>query len=104
MHLNDEGVARFPTAPCPYCGHPIDAASVDPISSARLPRHGDASICFGCAEPSVFVITALGVSLRRPSADERSTYMNSQRYQLLVSEMLDFKEQSGYRRPAPPSD
>jgi hypothetical protein len=38
---------------CPFCGDVTDRAT-DPLNGLEFPSPGDASICWGCAEVSVF--------------------------------------------------
>ena len=56
---------RLPADACPYCGHPLDAASSrDP--QAR-PSPGDETLCIECGEWLVF---GDELRLRKPSDDE----------------------------------
>jgi len=42
---------------------------------AREPKDGDLALCMRCGEPAIFVVGALGTSLRPPTDQEREKVM-----------------------------
>lgn len=50
---------------CPWCRHPIDAAS--DIENQARPREGDVAVCIVCGKPAVYTIS---MRLRRPEPGE----------------------------------
>src|SRR6266567_3883925 len=80
----DRRTTRFPKTPCPYCARATDATTYmlgASESEAKVPTDGAASICRGCRNVAIFVMNAFGISLRRPTADERNSIMVDKGYQ-----------------------
>lgn len=72
----DEDITRHGEVTCPYCGKVNDAASPPDATLLGAPAGGDFALCFGCAQPSVYVADPLGqvVGLRRPTAAEAAEF------------------------------
>lgn len=69
MQLDKDGYVHLPVMACPYCGKLIDCTtSVD--GRPLIPQDADISLCFGCAQPCIFVVNDLGVSVRKPTPQE----------------------------------
>lgn len=60
---------RLNSYPCPWCNHVMDAATH--IGATRgPPKAGDAALCIKCARASIFMCSAVGVWLRKPTPEE----------------------------------
>lgn len=55
---------------CPHCGRTNDQHA-GPDREA-LPADGDVSLCWGCGGIGLFQVTALGLTVRKPTADEQA--------------------------------
>jgi hypothetical protein len=70
-------VVRHNRVRCPYCRKPVDAAGSTDGRPTRPPQADDFALCFGCAEPSVYVVDDGVVSLRKPTVTEREECLAS---------------------------
>jgi hypothetical protein len=69
----DPRVVRHGLQRCPACGMKVDSAGSADGKPGRAPRTGDFTLCFGCAEPAVYEVDALGrVAIRAPTSEERA--------------------------------
>jgi hypothetical protein len=52
---------------CPFCGHPLDAATAVPANGEAVPEAGDVSACLNCAGLMIF---DEALRVRKPTTDE----------------------------------
>lgn len=71
MHVDEEGFVHLPPTSCPYCGAVIDC-TVSADERPLVPKDGDVSLCFQCVQPCIYVISGQGVSVRKPTPEERA--------------------------------
>jgi hypothetical protein len=68
-HNTVPGAFRYQAVHCPFCGKKLDGTKSD--LATRAPISGDYSICAGCHLVAVWIVSDLGVSLRKPTPAEQ---------------------------------
>jgi hypothetical protein len=69
-----DDVWRHGSLSCSACGYRFDGTGSLVSGDQRAPDDGDFTICFRCGEVMVYVIGALGVSVREPSTTELAEF------------------------------
>jgi len=85
---------------CPYCG--VVTNGIANMTDTDLPEDGDVSICMDCGILAV-VSTTAPTGLRRPTADERSTFLRDPDIQKLLWawQIVDQQRRAAQRRNSP---
>jgi len=68
--VNNFTTTETDPTPCPSCERPNELHTGE---AGHEPKHGDVSICWGCQQFAIFVITDDSLTLRLPTAEELDT-------------------------------